>query len=100
MQMNTLYSLFNEICVSDIKTVRLKFVLPYFRPIAHVYSARSVQYIFKTGKPIPIKPLFDTLFPTVYMSPPYFYSVEANFGNNLVKKPFRFNINSLQLELE
>jgi hypothetical protein len=51
----------------------------------------------KTGKPIPIRPLFDTLIPTVCVLD---YTVEANFGDNLAKKPFKFNINSLQLELE
>jgi hypothetical protein len=41
------------------------------------------------GKQIPINPTVDRLYPTAYLND---VSVEANFGNNLVDKPFKFDI--------
>jgi hypothetical protein len=43
-----------------------------------------------SGKPIPINPSIDCLIPTASLLN---CSVEANFGDNLVKKPFKFDIN-------
>jgi hypothetical protein len=42
------------------------------------------------GKPIPINPSIDCLIPTACLLN---CSVEANFGDNLVKNPFKFDIN-------
>jgi hypothetical protein len=43
------------------------------------------------GKPIQsVSPSVDSLYPTVWIS---WASVEANFGDNLAKKPFKFDYN-------
>jgi hypothetical protein len=53
----------------------------------------GIQDEFKTqfsGKPIPINPAIDCLIPTACMLN---CLVKANFGANLVKKPFKFDMN-------
>jgi hypothetical protein len=37
----------------------------------------------------PINPTVDRLYPTVFI---YYASVEANFGDNLAAKPFKFDV--------
>jgi hypothetical protein len=51
---------------------------------------RKIRLSIFTGKPIPISPSVDCLFPTVWLLSS---SVEANFGDNLAKKPFKFDYN-------
>jgi hypothetical protein len=46
-----------------------------------------------TGKPIPICPTVDTLFPTVSMDGNI--SIEANFGDDSAK-PFKYDIKKCQ----
>jgi hypothetical protein len=48
------------------------------------------MYVKIVGKHAPINPTVDCLYPTVYICNT---TVEANFGNNLVAKPFKFDIN-------
>jgi hypothetical protein len=59
-----------------------------------VCSGKTVVFEIRiqnfAGKPIPISPSVDLLYPTVWIS---WASVEANFGNNLAGKPFKFDYN-------
>jgi hypothetical protein len=57
----------------------------HYRPIINDFMLKI------TGNQTPINPTVDRLYPTIYFYNPG-ASVEANFGGNLVTKPFKFDI--------